>query len=103
MHTIYDILMFFFQYIHNGHDTLSDSFTLVARTRTKTSVPAAVRVQVLPVNDQLPILVNNTKLEMWAGATVVITNDILGTIVQHFLYRSDHICSRSGDRLVTLP
>ena len=75
---------FLFQYIHNGHDTLSDSFTLVARTRTKTSVPAAVMVQVLPVNDQLPILVNNTKLEMWAGATVVITNDILGTIVQHF-------------------
>ena len=48
-------------------------------------------IQVLPVNDQLPILVNNTKLEMWAGATVVITNDILGTIVQHFLYRSDHL------------
>ena len=72
---------FLFQYIHNGHDTLSDSFTLVARTRTKTSVPAAVLVQVLPVNDQLPILVNNTKLEMWAGATVVITNDILGKIV----------------------
>ena len=86
MHTIYDIfdVFFFFQYIHNGHDTLSDSFTLVARTRTKTSVPAAVMVQVLPVNDQLPILVNNTKLEMWAGATVVITNDILGTFVNIF-------------------
>ena len=71
-------MYYLFQYVHDGDDSVSDQLTLVARTRTKTSVPASLQIRVIPVNDQLPVLVNNTKLEMWAGATVPITTTLLG-------------------------
>ena len=67
-----------FQYFHNGADTLNDKFTLVARTNTKTSVPATINIRVIPVNDEVPRVVNNTGIEVWAGASVVITNKNLG-------------------------
>ena len=62
-----------FQYFHNGADTLSDKFTLVARTSTKTSVPATVNIQIIPVNDEVPRIVNNTGVEVWAGSSAIIT------------------------------
>ena len=52
--------------------------TLVASTGTKTSMPAKLMVQVLPVNDEVPHLINNTGLEVWAGAITPITNRNLG-------------------------
>lgn len=66
------------QYVHDGNDTLTDQFTLVARTDHKSSVPAVVKVKVIPVNDETPVLVNNTGLEAWAGSKVIITADRLG-------------------------
>ena len=67
-----------FQYFHNGEDKLEDQMTLVASTGTKTSMPATLIIRVLPVNDEMPLLVNNTGLEVWAGATTPITNRHLG-------------------------
>ena len=82
-------LFFYLQYFHNGADTLSDKFTLVARTSTKTSVPATVNIQIIPVNDEVPRIVNNTGLEVWAGSSAIITTkdlsklDIATDIVPH--------------------
>ena len=67
--------------MHDGNDTLTDQFTLVARTDLKSSVPAVVKVKVIPVNDETPVLVNNTGLEAWAGSKVIITADRLGKII----------------------
>lgn len=68
----------FFQYFHNGADSPFDQMTLVASTGTKTSMPATLIIRVLPVNDEMPVLVNNTGLEVWAGATAPITTRHLG-------------------------
>ena len=73
-------LFFYFQYFHNGADTLSDKFTLVARTSTKTSVPATVNIQIIPVNDEVPRMVNNTGLEVWAGSSAIITTKDLSKL-----------------------
>ena len=66
------------QYYHNGADTIEDQMTLVASTGTKTSMPATLIIRILPVNDEMPVLVNNTGLEVWAGSTSPITNRHLG-------------------------
>ena len=73
-------LFFYLQYFHNGADTLSDKFTLVARTSTKTSVPATVNIQIIPVNDEVPRMVNNTGLEVWAGSSAIITTKDLSKL-----------------------
>ncbi len=70
----------FFQYFHDGSDTLVDQLTLVARTRSKTSVPATLLIKIIPVNDETPKLVNNTELEVWAGSSALLTNQILGKL-----------------------
>ena len=54
--------------------------TLVASTGTKTSMPAELIIRILPVNDEMPVLVNNTGLEVWAGSTTPITTRHLGKI-----------------------
>ena len=81
MNPVYNSIYFiYFQYFHNGADTLSDKFTLVARTSTKTSVPATVNIQIIPVNDEVPRMVNNTGLEVWAGSSAVITTKSLSKL-----------------------
>lgn len=72
------------QYVHDGSDTLEDSFTLVGRTASKTSAPAAVRVRIIPVNDETPRVVNNTGLELYVGSTRPITTAQLGECAFHF-------------------
>jgi hypothetical protein len=52
--------------------------TLVASGGMKTSMPATLIIRILPVNDEMPVLVNNTGLEVWAGATTPITSRHLG-------------------------
>ena len=66
------------QYVHNGSDTTSDSFSLVGRTASKTSMPIVVGVRVRPVNDETPRVRNNTGVDVWAGAAAAITRDVLG-------------------------
>ncbi|XP_032721005.1 LOW QUALITY PROTEIN: chondroitin sulfate proteoglycan 4 [Lontra canadensis] len=59
-------------YVHDGSETLTDSFVLVANASEvdRQSHPEAFTVTILPVNDQPPILTTNTGLKMWEGATV---------------------------------
>ena len=75
------------QYLHDGTDTSLDSLVLVARTvgldwpdKDKTSIPASLEIEVTPVNDAIPRLVNNTGLTVWAGSSLVITNTELGAV-----------------------
>jgi len=60
------------RYVHDGSETLTDSFVLVANASEmdRQSHPVAFTVTILPVNDQPPILTKNTGLKMWEGATV---------------------------------
>ena len=74
-----------FQYLHDGSDSQQDSLVLVARTvglewpdKDKTSIPARLEVEITPVNDAIPRLVNNTGLTVWAGSSVLLTNSQLG-------------------------
>ena len=62
---------------------MQDQMTLVASGGMKTSMPATLIINILPVNDEMPVLVNNTGLEVWAGATSPITNRHLGKINAH--------------------
>lgn len=68
-------------YVHDGSETQKDRFSIVATVMTENGVirssPGHVDVIVLPVDDQAPQLVNNTGLVMWAGLSVMLTNDML--------------------------
>lgn len=68
------------EYLHDGTENLKDSATFIAQIGDKKSEPIRVSVVVLPVNDHVPKLVNNTGLEMWEGGTAIITNSMLGKI-----------------------
>ncbi|KAI5708933.1 hypothetical protein M8J76_006624 [Diaphorina citri] len=68
------------QYIHDGSESSNDSFTLVARAGDKESNPATVHIVVLPVNDQVPRLVNNTGLVMYRGSTVPLSSENLACV-----------------------
>ncbi|XP_069347979.1 chondroitin sulfate proteoglycan 4 [Eulemur rufifrons] len=67
-------------YVHDGSETRTDSFVLVANASEmdRQSHPVAFTVTILPVNDQPPVLTTNTGLRMWEGATVPIPKEALG-------------------------
>ncbi|XP_008588892.1 PREDICTED: chondroitin sulfate proteoglycan 4-like, partial [Galeopterus variegatus] len=67
------------RYVHDGSETLADSFILVANASEmdRQSRPVAFTITILPVNDQPPILTTNTGLQMWEGATVPIPVEAL--------------------------
>lgn len=66
------------RYAHDGSENLSDEVVIVAEAGQKISLPVSLTITILPVNDQIPKLVNNTGLTMWEGGTAVITNEMLG-------------------------
>ena len=69
------------QYQHNGSEVLTDQFSLVARvtaTGERDSLPATVKVTVMPVDDEKPRLVNNSGLSLYEGAKLVLRPDHLG-------------------------
>ncbi|XP_076037801.1 chondroitin sulfate proteoglycan 4-like [Oratosquilla oratoria] len=65
------------KYVHDGSETLEDEFSLVALSGHRQSAPAALTVKVEAVNDEAPFVVNNTGLELWEGATVPLTTQVL--------------------------
>jgi chondroitin sulfate proteoglycan 4 len=65
-------------YAHDGSENLIDEVKLTAVINQKRSNPVTLNVNVFPVNDQKPKLVNNTGLVMWEGGVEVITNSMLG-------------------------
>ena len=66
-------------YVHDGTDTLTDEFSIMAKSAemSKQSNPRAVKVVVIPTNDQLPHIVVNREMNIWAGSTTAITRDYL--------------------------
>ncbi|XP_007947187.1 chondroitin sulfate proteoglycan 4 [Orycteropus afer afer] len=67
------------RYVHDGSETLTDTFVLLANASEMDhqSHPVAFTVTVLPVNDQPPILTTNTGLQIWEGATAPIPPEAL--------------------------
>lgn len=57
------------RYVHDGSETLTDSFVLVANASEmdRQSHPVAFTITILPVNDQPPILTTNTGLKVRAA------------------------------------
>ncbi|XP_076261908.1 chondroitin sulfate proteoglycan 4-like protein isoform X2 [Rhynchophorus ferrugineus] len=68
------------EYVHDGSENHKDSGTFMAYIDDKKSEIVRTLVKVIPVNDHIPKLVNNTGLEMWEGGEAVITNSMLATI-----------------------
>ncbi|XP_058150544.1 LOW QUALITY PROTEIN: chondroitin sulfate proteoglycan 4 [Dasypus novemcinctus] len=70
------------RYVHDGSETLTDGFVLLANASEidRQSQPVTLTVTVLPVNDQPPVLSMNTGLQVWEGTTVPIpTRALRGT------------------------
>ncbi|XP_006866624.1 PREDICTED: chondroitin sulfate proteoglycan 4 [Chrysochloris asiatica] len=67
------------RYVHDGSETLTDSFVLVANASEidRQSRPAVFTITVVPVNDQPPVLTTNTGLQIWEGATAPIPPEAL--------------------------
>lgn len=57
------------RYVHDGSETLTDSFVLVANASEtdRQSHPVAFTITILPVNDQPPILTTNMGLKVRAA------------------------------------
>lgn len=56
----------YISYIHDGSDTLTDSFTVVANQTEirKHSLPCTVRINITPVNDETPVVTANSGLKV---------------------------------------
>uniref|UniRef100_A0A1Y1JQR6 Chondroitin sulfate proteoglycan 4 n=2 Tax=Photinus pyralis TaxID=7054 RepID=A0A1Y1JQR6_PHOPY len=68
------------QYVHDNSENLHDQFTVLGITDNKKSMPLVVDINVTSVNDQIPMIVNNTGLTMWEGGLSVITNEMLSAV-----------------------
>ncbi|XP_053673462.1 chondroitin sulfate proteoglycan 4 [Anopheles nili] len=65
-------------YVHNGSENSSDTIRLVALSRNKESIPFILAIKILPINDEVPLLVTNTGLHMWIGGKSMIgSNDLM--------------------------
>lgn len=67
-------------YKHNGDEFLSDSFRMIVGAGDKMSEPFDVSIIVQPVNDEIPVLVNRTKLNVWQGGSVILTSTNLAAV-----------------------
>ncbi|KAI8430567.1 hypothetical protein MSG28_000789 [Choristoneura fumiferana] len=66
------------QYVNDGSEESSDYFKLIAVTENgKESEPFFVRVNIVPVNDETPIVAANTGLCVWEGGTFTFTRNEL--------------------------
>uniref|UniRef100_UPI003AADBE43 chondroitin sulfate proteoglycan 4-like n=1 Tax=Centroberyx gerrardi TaxID=166262 RepID=UPI003AADBE43 len=65
----------YISYIHDGSDTLSDNFTIVANQTEirKHSLPCAVQINIIPVNDETPVVTANRELKVWVGSVTEIS------------------------------
>ncbi|XP_054277996.1 chondroitin sulfate proteoglycan 4 [Macrosteles quadrilineatus] len=66
------------QYVHDGSETTEEVFSVVAKAGDKESHPARVKVIISLVNDQVPLVINNTVLRLWRGGSQTITSAHLG-------------------------
>lgn len=62
------------QYVHDGSENSSDIVTLIAHTRTAESPKFDLLIVIIPVNDEAPIILTNTGLQVWNGGKYIIKN-----------------------------
>lgn len=62
------------QYVHDGSENDTDIIKLIAIARNKESVPFDLHITIIQVNDEVPVIVTNTGLQMWAGGRAAIKN-----------------------------
>ncbi|XP_029050257.1 chondroitin sulfate proteoglycan 4 isoform X1 [Osmia bicornis bicornis] len=67
-------------YRHNGDEYSKDSFKMLLVAGDKISEPFDVWVIVQPVNDEIPVLVNNERLNVWQGGSITLTSDSLAAV-----------------------
>ncbi|XP_061590352.1 chondroitin sulfate proteoglycan 4-like [Cololabis saira] len=69
----------YISYVHDGSETLRDNFTIVAnQTETKKhSLPSTVHINIIPVNDETPVVTVNRGLKVWMNSVTEITTDDL--------------------------
>lgn len=67
-------------YKHNGDESFSDSFKMVVTAEDKASEPFEIWINIQPVNDEVPILSNETKLSVWQGGSIIFTSAHLNAI-----------------------
>lgn len=67
-------------YKHNGDEFSKDSFKMLLVAGDKISEPFDLWVIVQPVNDEIPVLVNNKRLNVWQGGSITLTSDNLAAV-----------------------
>nr|CAB3234042.1 chondroitin sulfate proteoglycan 4 [Phallusia mammillata] len=73
------VLAEFVFYVHDGSDTLQDSYELRVETvdNERRSSVVSTFIEVIPVNDQIPYMVNNTGMTVWVNSVTVVSSDFL--------------------------
>eukprot|EP00064_Thunnus_orientalis_P008039 superscaffoldBa00000930_g8061 len=69
----------YISYIHDGSETLSDNFTIVANQTEirKHSLPCTVHINITPINDETPVVTTNRGLKVWMASVTEISVDDL--------------------------
>ncbi|XP_060116044.1 chondroitin sulfate proteoglycan 4 [Heteronotia binoei] len=67
------------QYVHDGSESFTDGFTVVANVSevNQQSQPRTVSIEVIPSNDEAPVVLVNRGLQMLEGSTAEITTELL--------------------------
>ena len=77
-----DIKKGYVRYVHNGSETTTDEFRFVVQwTNLPRTNLVAYLINIEPINDQSPRIINNTQLSIYAHQTVKLSS--------HYLYTSD--------------
>lgn len=72
--------------MNDGSEESSDFFKVIAITESsKESEPFQVRINIVPVNDETPIVAANTGLCVWEGGTFTFTRNELCKLIDSFI------------------
>ncbi|XP_058794987.1 chondroitin sulfate proteoglycan 4 [Phymastichus coffea] len=64
-------------YKNNGDEQLVDKLRMMVKAGEKSSQQFDLWINIAPINDEPPVVVNKSVFSMWQGGSVVITNDLL--------------------------
>ncbi|KAK0091244.1 hypothetical protein PV326_003535 [Microctonus aethiopoides] len=67
-------------YKHNGDESYTDSFKIIASAGDKASQPIDVWINIQPINDQKPTVVNQSIIALWQGGSAILTSKNLSSI-----------------------
>ncbi|XP_075216320.1 chondroitin sulfate proteoglycan 4-like protein [Lycorma delicatula] len=68
------------QYVHDGSESDEDVIEIIAKAGEKESQPAHIHFIISSVNDEPPVVVNNTGLFVWRGGKQLITSEHLAAV-----------------------